>query len=218
MAHHLDFERGDPVYLFGYGSLVSRRSTEQTLGRRLTDGDGPIRARLRGYRRSWSAGSNRESHPERTFVQADGTEFVGTVAVLGIDEAPEASCLGAVVRIRPADVAAMLVRERNYQLIDVSDRVCWPGKPDACSVHTFRPSEASRARLTRADLVVINENYARLVDEAFRALGPDDVRQYRESLAGAGEFPLVPLVAVYQERSGPVVDVQQSIAARPGRE
>ena len=171
-------------FLFGYGSIVSRASVERTLGRVLAPGDGPLEARLDGYRRVWNVGSDSRSHPERTFIREDdGSVYTGVVAVLGLEPASGSTCLGAVVRIGPPDLAPLLSRERNYHLVDVTAMVSWSAKPESCSVHTFMPSVAARQRLAGADEAVIDSHYARRVEEAFGVLGRAGLEEYRTSLA-----------------------------------
>lgn len=173
------------IYLFGYGSLVGRASTMLTLGRRLGPEDGPLEAYLDGYRRAWNVGSDKRSHPERTFFLDDGSEFTGTVAVLGLERRDGSRCLGAAIRITPEDIGPLKVRERNYDLIEVTARACWQGKPDACTVYAFVPSAEAVERLVDATDVVVDSNYAREVEEAFSNLtGPGSrLDEYRESVA-----------------------------------
>ena len=72
------------MFVFGYGSLVSPESIESTL-RHGIDRSTVEYARLRGWKRSWNVGSDKRSHPERTFRLADGSEFDGVTVVLGIE-------------------------------------------------------------------------------------------------------------------------------------
>ena len=69
------------MFVFGYGSLVSPESIESTL-RHGIDRSTVEYARLRGWKRSWNVGSDKRSHPERTFRLADGSEFDGVTVVL----------------------------------------------------------------------------------------------------------------------------------------
>ena len=55
--------------VFGYGSLVSRRSAAETLGRPVA---GPIPARLEGFARGWILGRDNLA-TEKMFARADGS-------------------------------------------------------------------------------------------------------------------------------------------------
>jgi cation transport regulator ChaC len=175
------------TYVFGYGSLVSPASVTATLGH---DGPGFDVARLHGWRRAWNVGSDGESHPERTFVRPDGSVFGGITVVLGLIPA-DGGCGGAVFGVTPADLALLDVRERNYDRVDVSDRVDWPARPAGCTVLTYLPRRRAVARLHRAVAggreVVVREQYLRLVEDAFAATGRLD--DYRRSTP-APEHPV----------------------------
>lgn len=82
----VDFEKIRDIYVFAYGSLVAPAQLSSMLGYDLRPDDGPTRATLNGWRRTWNVGSNRESHPGRILTMDDGREYSGTPAFLGIEE------------------------------------------------------------------------------------------------------------------------------------
>ena len=137
------------LFVFGYGSLVSPESAASTLGRPVDRASVPY-ARINGWKRAWNVGSDQHSHPERRFVRPDGSEYTGLTVVLGLDEDPAATCDGAVFAVTEGELARLDVRERNYDRVDVTATVSWPGKPDGCVVNTYLPSAVAQRRLADA--------------------------------------------------------------------
>jgi cation transport regulator ChaC len=132
------------LFVFGYGSLVSPESVESTLGRRLDLDD----AELRGWQRAWNVGSDKESHPERTFRLADGTEYEGLTVVLGLE--PGDRCTGSVFAVTDEDLALLDVRERNYDRTDVTDQVAWASRPENCTIYAYTPKKTAIAKIAAA--------------------------------------------------------------------
>jgi cation transport regulator ChaC len=174
-----NFSSNGPLYVFGYGSIVSKSSAEATLGEPLPKGGGPAPAVLSGYARAWNVGSSKESHPERSFLLEDNTEYKGVVAVLGLERNPGEYCDGAVVKIRSEHLAPFILRERNYTVTDVTDSVDWEGKPSKCSVYTFVPRIEAIERLKSAETLAINTTYEGLVSNAFFELGTKYGRSFK---------------------------------------
>ena len=170
------------TFVFGYASLVDPESASSTLGHDVAADRFRV-ARLAGWRRAWNVGSDRTSHPERTFVRADGTEFTGVTAVLGLTPADGDVCAGAVLPVGTGDLARLDVRERNYDRVDVTGRVTWAGAPTSRVVFAYVPRPAATARLRAAVAdgreVNVRAGYVRLVEAAFTALGMG--AEYRRS-------------------------------------
>jgi cation transport regulator ChaC len=193
-----------PVLVFGYASLVSPASVSTTLGHEIDPGGFSV-ARLLGWRRAWNVGSDRTSHPERTLVRSDGTAFAGVTAVLGLVPADDSGCDGAVFAVTPDDLALLDVRERNYDRVDVTAAVGWPGKPAGCVVFTYVPRESAierlRAAQSRGRPVRVRAGYLQLVETAFTAIGRLEV--YRGSTS-APPFPVEELRIVVDPAAGDV--------------
>lgn len=132
------------LFVFGYGSLVSAKSVASTLGRHLDLEE----AELRGWQRAWNVGSDKESHPERTFRLADGSEYEGLTVVLGIE--PGDRCAGSVFAVTEEDLALLDVRERNYDRIDVTDQVTWASRPESCTIYAYTPKNTAIAKIAAA--------------------------------------------------------------------
>lgn len=178
------------TFVFGYASLVDPGSASDTLGHDIAPELFRV-ARLAGWRRAWNVGSDRTSHPERTFLRVDGSEFNGVTAVLGLTPADGDACAGAVLPVRIEDLVRLDVRERNYDRVDVTGRVTWAGAPASRVVFAYVPRPAATARLREAVAggreVNVRAGYVRLVEAAFTALGL--LAQYRRSTP-AVPFPV----------------------------
>ena len=166
-----NFDGNVEMFVFGYGSLVSPRSVSATLGHDV-DGKSFEFAKLRGWRRAWNVGSDKSSHPERTFHFADGTEFDGLTVALGVVQcSDDQSCNGTVFPVSRADLTILDVRERNYTRIEVTDRVSWAGQPANYTVYTYIPTEVALNRVPEAEAkgrkIVVRKSYLDLVKQAF---------------------------------------------------
>jgi cation transport regulator ChaC len=135
------------LFVFGYGSLVSPESVALTLGHAI-DRSAFAPAELRGWRRAWNVGSDKASHPERTFRLADGTVYDGLTVVLGLEEGD--SCAGAVFPVTEDDLALLDVRERNYDRVDVTDDIAWASRPDDCTIYTYTPKTTALEKIAVA--------------------------------------------------------------------
>ena len=165
-------------YVFGYGSLVSPESIESTLGHAI-DREAFEYARISGWKRAWNVGSDRHSHPERTFLLPDGSAFTGVTVVLGLEPAPPtAVCDGSVFAVSERDLTLLDVRERNYDRVDVTSTVSaatWPEMPAGCRVYTYLPSALARRRIDDAHAscrpINVRRAYKDLVEAAFARTG-----------------------------------------------
>lgn len=93
----------NPLYVFGYGSLMNPKSLALTLpGKRRSSP-----ATLKGYRRVCN-------------VPVNG------YAYLNLEEKENSTVVGTLIAIEPYELKALAVRERGYDMVDVSGVV-----PDA---------------------------------------------------------------------------------------
>jgi hypothetical protein len=180
--------RGD--FIFGYGSLAELAFVP---GREPRD-EGFV-ADLPGFARGWGvAMDNRRDRPGyKYYTAADGSRpavfvsFLDVWAVGGV-AAVNGLCL-------PVDAAALTRldrRERNYARLDVSDRIDAGGA--RVWVYVGTPAARERLRDARGDgRAVIDAGYLRAVESAFAALGAEELKRCRPSLA-PGDLPVVELV------------------------
>jgi cation transport regulator ChaC len=170
--------------VFGYGSLTMPESVAVTLNRPVGR-DAMIPAELSGWRRSWNVGSDRNSHPERTIYNPDGSVFDGVMAALGlVRETADVQCNGAVFSVSREDLARLDVRERNYHRIDVSHLVTYDGKPDDCTVFVYVPRAEAVERLEHAlktpalRPAAIRRSYLEQTRAGFSLLGEPELHRF----------------------------------------
>jgi hypothetical protein len=99
---------------------------------------------------------------------------------------------GVCVPVGATELARLDRRERNYVRIDVSDRIAAAG----ARVWAYAGSPDGRARLhagRQAGTAFIAAAYLRGVEAAFAALGDDEHRRCRPSLAPGG-LPVAELI------------------------
>jgi cation transport regulator ChaC len=150
--------------VFGYGSLVSPQSFEQTLGRRP---EVLVPVRLHGWRRRWSIARNNLA-AEKTFARQDTGELPPWIVGLNLerDEGgdPESAPNGALIEIDEAELERLDLREMRYDRVEVGGRegvdrvVTYVAKPGH-----FAPQPPPGA--------VAMAPYMRAIEAAFRELG-----------------------------------------------
>jgi hypothetical protein len=162
------------TYLFVYGILVSPEQVVATLDHPF-DRERMSSAILSGWERAWNVASDKVSHPERTFLLPDGSEFDGVTVALGIEQRGGAECDGAVIPVTDADLPDFDRRERSYDRVDVTSSVTWAGKPGDCVVHAYVPRPDVRKRVRDAlddgRTVCIRKGYIDVVHAAFAQIG-----------------------------------------------
>lgn len=183
------------VWVFGYGSLVSPESFGHTLGRVLTRGVDVHPATVTGFGRRWNYGVMTAIGESE---EADGTRRAWTVVALGITTSEHETVNGVVAWVADGELDALDRRERNYDRVDVSDRITIVGQVDRGPVVTYVPRaepvewyEAARDRGTAA----VERRYWDLVDAAFTELGPDEHRRYHATTPP----PDVPIVTMRRD-------------------
>ncbi|OLF10531.1 hypothetical protein BLA60_15220 [Actinophytocola xinjiangensis] len=163
------------MYLFVYGILVSPDQVESTLKHPI-DREKMSYAVLSGWERAWNVASDKVSHPERTFLLPDGSEFDGVTAALGIGQRGDGwNCDGAVVPVSDADLGFLDPRERSYDRVDVTRSVDWAGKPGDAVVQAYVPRQDVCRRVEDAVAdgrpVCRRKAYVEAVHAAFAHIG-----------------------------------------------
>jgi dephospho-CoA kinase len=177
-----------PVWVFGYGSLVSPTSMATTIGRTPAPDDIVV-GRLLGYGRRWNYGS---MHLRGTWHH-DGVHVEqGVVVSLGLVPAADECCNGVAVRVTAEELSALDWRERDYERTVVTEQIGAEGLPSGAVVVTYVPRTSAVERYESArdaGIAGIRQSYWELVDEAFATLGADHLDEYRRTPA-----PDVPVV------------------------
>jgi len=183
--------------VFGYGSLVSRESIAQTLGRKAPE---PVPARLAGWRRRWSIYRRNTAH-EKVFERVDGEPFEHVVG-LNIERAPDAIedewPNGALMALTREDLERLDRREVRYDRVEVTAEVR-AGDHGFDRVYAFTAKASHFAPTAPADAIII-ASYVEACRVAFDELGPGAWEMFK---ATTGEFP------------APVVDVRLVVDSIP---
>lgn len=181
------------VAVFGYGSLVGSGSIGRTVGLEMPP---PMPARLLGHVPGWLVGSEAAYVSDRHWMDQSGLPFRGVIASLGLRLAPDRSrenaCPGAVHLVPATALGLLHTRERDYRPVV---RVAEVGG-ETVEVLTYlqkpRAESLLRSAVKRGRAVVTQE-YLDIVSDAFAALGPEFLADYRR-VAPAPPCPVVPLV------------------------
>jgi hypothetical protein len=182
-------------FVFGYGSLIAWARPVLT---RELKADGFI-ADLAGLRRVWGvAMDNRRDLPGyKYYTDAGGRRPDVFVAYLDLVPAhpapgePPAKLNGVCLPVDDAALERLDRRERNYERVDVSDRVA----ADGARVWAYIGVAAARERLAegrRTGTAVIDAGYLRTVQAGFVALGDGELGVVQASL-DPGDLPVVEL-------------------------
>ena len=179
-------------YVFGYGSLTARPGPAPT---RELKKHGFV-ADLAGLQRTWGvAMDNRRDLPGYTYYTNPGggrpAVFVAYLDLVAAPGAPEAAVNGVCLPVNGALLEVLDRRERNYERVDVSDRLAAgaTGGNGGVRVWAYLGSAAARERFAvgrEAGTAVIDAGYVRTVEAGFAALGPAEHAACRPSLRPGG--------------------------------
>jgi hypothetical protein len=182
-------------FVFGYGSLTARPGPAAT---RAVKEHGFV-ADLLGLRRDWGvAMDNRRDLPGyKYYTDAGGRRpgvFVAYLDLVAAHRAPAdpvARVNGLCLPVDDMLLAQLDRRERNYERVDVSDRVAAGG----ARVWAYIGMPAARERLAegrRTGTAVIDAGYVRAVQAGFTVLGDAELAVVQRSLE-PGDLPVVEL-------------------------
>jgi len=157
------------VGVFTYGSLVLPESAAMTLGRQVTE---VAPAALHGWRRRFSQ-VRHNLRCEKTFELGDGTRPEWILG-LNIERSSyeDHSVNGVVIEIAEAELDRLDLRELRYDRTEVTGLVEGEALPDR--VFSYRAKPVHHAPEPPPGAVIIAA-YARTVERAFDALGPDQL-------------------------------------------
>jgi len=164
-------------YVFGYASLSALLTAPPT---RAPDERGYV-TDLHGARRGWGvAADNSLALPGyKRYRAADGSYPAVHVAFLDLC-AGEGTVNGVCLPADAATLAALDRRERNYERVEVTERIAEPlGR-----TWTYVGSPAGRARLAegrRSGTAVVTHEYLEIVLGGFAALGEEELARFHAS-------------------------------------
>jgi cation transport regulator ChaC len=154
-----------PQWVFGYASLVHDHA-----------GDTAVPAALEGWRRTWGvATDNTRSIPgyKMYLDRRDGSRPAVYVAFLDVEPDPDGRVRGLATAVDDEHLAALDLRERNYDRTDVSSQV----EGVEGTVWTYVGSRDGRARLREGierAATVISRDYLEKVQRGFGGLDDAD--------------------------------------------
>lgn len=170
------------VGVFGYGSLVLPESIQMTLGRAIPMSPA---VRLRGWRRRFSQARDNLSC-EKTFECDDGRRpewILGLNVEEGEDEAGPVN--GVVLELEEHELDRLDIREIRYDRVEVTDLI--EGDHDLPErIITYTAKSDHFAPEPPADSVILS-TYANAIEQAYDALGDDELGVYR---ATTGPYPV----------------------------
>jgi hypothetical protein len=176
-------DRSERKYVLGYGSLVAKPGRELT-SRRLVHAE--------GLRRTWNVSMDNRLTLERYkyYVDPDTGERPSIfVTFLNVVEESSSTINGVILPVDTHDLQSLNERERNYDRVDVTERIV---EPVDGSVWAYVGSVAARARYEegfRCGTAVVEAAYYESVRSHFRRLGE---RPYSEFVSSTDE-PACPL-------------------------
>lgn len=182
------------VAVFGYASLVSAESAAVTIGRPVE----PRLARLQGWKRRWSQARD-NNRAEKTFALADGT-IPDFCLALNVEpgEDPAGPVNGVLIELSDDELDRLDIREIRYHRVEVTDLVEAEGPmPDRVITYSAKPANFAPEP---APGTVIIDNYATLVERAFKAISAEELSHY---LASTGPCPVDRVEAMLVSDRGP---------------
>jgi hypothetical protein len=169
-------------HVFGYASLIGdmRREGEEL-------------SRLRGYRRTWNVSTDNSETIGRYKIYLDpvtGEQPAVFVTFVNLVPDESSTVAGVLFPVTDEDLAALDLRERNYERRDVSDSLeedmdgmvwCYFGRAEALA--RYRDGLAVRR-------AVVQRDYYERVRDGFAACGEKALAEYEAST----DSPTVPIV------------------------
>jgi hypothetical protein len=160
--------------IFAYGSLASIASAERTLGR-------PVhhegRARLVGWRRGWSQFRDNVA-VEKTFARADDGTVPPYCLGLNVERSEDAAPNGVLLEVSVEEFERLAAREIRYDRIDVTAELATEEPLEFDRIATFIAKPANFCASPPPGAVILS-SYARAVETAFEALGPEQLELFR---------------------------------------
>ncbi len=165
-------------YIFGYGSLVSKNSIQQTIGRQPNT---LHPAKLKGWVRDWRVILD-NSTTTRRFELIPNHEIPKYVAALNIRKSGKneqaTNPNGVLFAVNDSELWQMDEREKHYHRVDITDDVLGlvPGK-----VFAYVGKDEFIAPPNDTRKIILPKSYLRLVQDNFELLGKDELTYFKQS-------------------------------------
>lgn len=161
------------IYIFGYGSLINRTSAGRTL-KRTIEPSALILSRITGYRRGWTLKEQVFYEQSKASIQA---------VFLDIEPDTDSGLNGVLIAISDEELGRLKLREKNYNLIDITHQVRIDDGPSLGpndQVVTFVAMEDFKVGANSQNVFVM-QRYIDLIETGCRSLGADFLELYRKT-------------------------------------
>jgi hypothetical protein len=194
------FEEPARQALFVYGRLLNPDALREFYGHYPRLGSDYVRAKLSGFRRSWSVATD-NTDTSRRFIYRDsitGDAPAVQILFLNLEWASDATVEGILLRVNSQMIAELWGTDGNFLVEDVTNLVSYEaslsdGVPDIVRTYLGRPRsiEAARQGLA-AGTAVIAEDFLQEVTEGMARY--DLVLRSAFEAEGVPQVPVVPLI------------------------
>lgn len=159
--------KNNAIFVFGYGSLMNKKSLATTLGRNINSSD-MICAALSGYRRVWN------SHAQ---IKDPSTGAAMDALFLNLEDSRSSQVNGILIEVNDVELNKLKIREKNYELIELDVKLINPPRAGA-AVLTFIDYDTPRFGRGCA---VIAQKYIEKVDASVSEFGTDFANSFWSS-------------------------------------
>jgi len=162
--------------LFGYGSLCSIASLERTLGRKY---DGPfLRCEVEGWRRSWDVGMPNQAY---YFDSPAGRIYPEHILYLNVTREAGSLLNGTLFLVDSEELKQFDDREWIYNRQRINDQLRGVTVEGGDAYLYAAESEYVIKGAESPNHAAIRSSYIRILEDAFRDLGPEFRAAYQKS-------------------------------------
>jgi hypothetical protein len=155
------------VGLIGYGSLMSKKSMETTLGRIYTEDY--MMVHLTGFERKWtfSRPNDGKFRPQSYYLNLADTIYPKYTIALNIERANDKYINACLFIIDESDLEAFDTREYGYERLNVTDKINELNVKGTVYVYSALP-EFNRIVTNDPEENTIAEQYIKIVEDGFK--------------------------------------------------
>jgi hypothetical protein len=213
------FEEPARQALFVYGRLVNPSALREFYGHYPRLGSDYVRAKLSGFRRSWSVATDNTDISRRFIYRDPATGEAPTVQILflNLEWAPDSTVEGVLLRVNSQMIAELMGSDGNFLVEDVTNLVSYEatlsdGAPDIVRTYLGRPRsiEAARTGLAAGTAVIAADFLQEVTD------GMEGYDLVLRSAFEAESVPGVPVVPLIRQSRLTSVSVAEGRSAEQG--
>ena len=160
-----------PIYVFAYGSLINEESAKMAKEDKTIPFQ-QIEAYLNGYRRNWSS---------IEYVYSEKSKNRIAAAFLNIIPDNITSVNGIIFPVNHAELENLKIRERNYTLIDVTDKIRITSNSielpvGTFKIYTFIDKANEHSKISKK--VFVLKNYIKMVEHGCEKFGDSFSKEF----------------------------------------